>query len=169
MSEDVVLGKPVLNPSPKTKFARTELEAAQHPLSIALMECWLDHEVSGGMRMGRDIPSRALSKLLPHVLITEPIGSWDDARVRLAGTALIERFGRDVAGATVSQLYVSDPEGGKLLLRLGRRAVETRKPGLLDTRIFTYDIEAMHLEIVMFPIFSPDGEGVWNLVGAFKF
>ncbi|MGZ6009891.1 MAG: hypothetical protein ACXWLO_11455, partial [Rhizomicrobium sp.] len=80
---DVVLGKPVLNQSPVYRYIRTVLDTVTHAGAISLVECWRGHEATGGMRMGRDIPSRALAKLLPFILITEPVGDWDDARIRL--------------------------------------------------------------------------------------
>jgi hypothetical protein len=169
MSDAVVLGQPVLNPSPQYRYVRTVRMAPSHPSSIALMACWRELEAKGGMRMGRDIPSRALVKLLPHILITEPIDNWEDARIRLAGTAMLERFGRDIAGTLVSQIYENDLDGAQLLLHLGRCATESREPGVVDTRIFVDGIEMMHLEIVLMPINSADGSGVWNLVGAFRF
>ena len=121
------------------------------------------------MRMRRDIPSRALARLLPYILITEPVGAWDDARIRLAGTALMERFGRDIAGELASHVYVNEPSGARLLLQAARRAVETREPGLIDLRILMDEIEVFHLETVLLPIWSPDGSASWSLVGAFRF
>ena len=168
MSE-VVLGKPVLNPSPTYRYVRTVIDSLTHPSAIALLECWRSLEEKGGMRMGRDIPSRALAKLLPYILITEPVGAWDDARIRLAGTALMERFGRDIAGELASHVYVNDPNGARLLLRAAQRAVETREPGLIDLRIRMDEIEVFHLETVLLPIWSPDANASWSLVGAFRF
>jgi hypothetical protein len=169
MSDAVVLGQKVLNPTPQYRYVRTVRSTVEHPSSIALMSCWRELEAKGGMRMGRDIPSRALIKLLPHILITEPIDDWKDARIRLAGTAMIERFGRDIAGSLVSETYNQDDDAAKMFLELGRRAAHSREPGVVDTRIFVDGIEMMHLEIVLLPIYSPDGAGTWNLVGAFRF
>jgi hypothetical protein len=169
MKDDVVLGQAVLNPSPQYKYVRTVQPNGNHPNSLALISCWDEFEAKGGMRVGRDIPSRALAKLLPHILIAEPVRQWEDARIRLAGTALIERFGRDIAGLLVSQLYADNPEGASLLLDLGRRTVGTHQASILDTRIIVDDSEMMHMEMVLLPIQSRDGSEVWILVGAFKF
>ena len=168
MSEAVVLGKPVLNQSPVYRYIRTVLDTVTHAGAISLLECWRGHEATGGMRMGRDIPSRALARLLPFILITEPVGDWDDARIRLAGTALIERFGRDVAGELASQVYAEDPDGAHLMLQQGRRAAETREPSIIELRILMDEIEVFHLETVLLPIFSPDGSASWTIVGAFR-
>lgn len=168
MNDDVVLGQAVLNPSPQYRYVRNVLANASHPGSLSLISCWKEFEAKGGMRMGRDIPSRALAKLLPHILIAEPVRQWEDARIRLAGTALIERFGRDIAGLLVTQLYADNPEGAPLLLELGRRTVQTRQTSVLDTRIIVDDAEMMHMEMVLLPIQSKDGSEIWILVGAFK-
>jgi hypothetical protein len=135
----------------------------------ALLECWREHEAKGGMRVGRDIPSRALAKLLPYILIAEPVGSWGDARIRLAGTALMERFGRDVAGEVISDAYAEKPDGASSLLAAAHDAAENRHPGLIDLRILMDEIEVFHLETVLLPIQSPDGTARWSLVGAFQF
>ena len=169
MSDAVVLGQKVLNPTPQYRYVRKVRSTADHPSSVALMSCWREHEAKGGMRMGRDIPSRALVKLLPHILITEAVDDWQDARIRLAGTALLERFGRDIAGSLATQIYADDLEGIKFLLQHQRRAMEVREPCVVDTRIFLDGMEMMHLEIVLLPIYSPDGNDIWNLVGAFRF
>lgn len=169
MTDDVVLGKPVLSPLPVYRYVRSALDHLSHPNSQALFACWLEHEAEGGMRMGRDIPSRSLAKLLPNIIIAEPIDHWQDARIRLAGTALMERFGRDVAGETANDLYAEDRDGAKLLLKLARQAAEIRKPGMIDLRILTDDIEVFHIETVLLPIFAPDGSASWAMVGAFRF
>lgn len=121
MTDNIVLGKPILNPLPVHRYIRTVLDKLCHPNARALLECWREHEAKGGMRMGRDIPSRALAKLLPNIIIGEPIGGWDDARIRLAGTALMERFGRDVAGELTSELCPGS--------RRGRAVAKARPPG----------------------------------------
>jgi hypothetical protein len=169
MSDGVVLGQPVLNPTPQYRYVRTVRATADHPSSIALISCWREFEAKGGMRIGRDIPSRAIVILLPHILITETVDDWQDARIRLAGTALMERFGRDIAGSLATEIYADDLEGIKFLLQQQRRAMEVREPCVVDTRIFLDGIAMMHLEIALMPIQSPDGAAIWNLVGAFRF
>ena len=169
MNQTVVLGKPILSPSPTHLFLRKSLDRLEHPSANALLTFWRDQEPKGGMRMGYDIPSRAVAKFLPHILIAEPVGDWDDARIRLAGTSLIERFGRDVAGDTASHIYAENPEGASVLLKAARRAAVDRDTGLVDLRILRDGIEVFHLETVLLPILSPDGAATWTLVGAFRF
>ena len=169
MSNDIILGRSVLGPASLYDFVRTEISEAQHPLSLALLEYWRELERDGGMRLGRDIPARALAAVLPYTIIAQPVGQWDNARVRLAGTALVERFGRDITGMMQSEIFGPDPNSHLIILKLSRRAVKTRDPSLIETRISKAGIEAMRLEIVLVPINSPDGSEVWGLGGVFKF
>ncbi len=168
MTNEVVLGRPVLNQLPVHRYVRTVLDKLNHPSAQALLECWREHEANGGMRMGRDIPSRALAKLLPNLIIAEPIGRWDGARIRLAGAAFMERFGRDVAGELTRHLYAKGEDGAALLLKLARQAAEFRKPGMMDLRIRAEEIEIFHIETVLLPIFAPDGTTSWAMAGAFR-
>ena len=169
MRNEVVLGRPVLSHLPVHRYVRTVLDSPNHPSAQALLEFWRGYETLGGIRMGRDIPSRALAKFLPHIIIAEPQGHWDDARIRLAGTAFMERFGRDVAGELTSRLYAEDQDGAALLLKLARQAAEMRKPGMIDLRIRADEIEVFRIETVLLPIYAPDGTTCWAMVGAFRF
>lgn len=169
MTKTVVLGTPVHTPSAEYQYPKTVIGEPVHPSTIALIECWRGHEAEGGMRMGRDIPCRTMASLLNSIVIAEPIGDWDDAHIRLAGSVLTERFGRDVTGMKINELYKDDPEGGRILLRGAKRANETREPMLIDARVLAGKIEVMRIEVVFLPIFAPDGVTQWCLTGTFRF
>lgn len=169
MTKSVVLGTPVHTPSAEYRYPKTVIGEPVHPSSVALIECWRAHEAAGGMRMGRDIPCRSMASLLHSIVIAEPIGDWQDAHIRLAGSVLTERFGRDVTGMRINELYENDPEGGAMLLRGAKRADETRAPSLFDTRVMAGKLEVMRLEVVILPIFAPDGLTRWCLAGTFRF
>lgn len=169
MSNSVVLGAVVHQPSAEFQYPKAKITVPEHPGSIALIGHWQGCEASGGMRMGRDVPSRATSKLLPNIAICEPLGAWADARVRIAGSILTQRFGRNIAGSLIRELYNSDPESGEMLLEGARQAQETRQPSLLSTRVVSNKIEVMRFEVVALPISSPDGLTPWCMVGIFRF
>lgn len=169
MSDYVVLGQPVHRPSPEFQYPKAVLTAPEHPSSAALIEIWRAHEATGGMRMGRDIPSRALAKFLPNIVIAEPKADWSDAHIRLAGSVLTERFGRDITGVQLMELYRADPQGGAMLLGGARQADETRKPVLLGTRVLAGSMEVMRFEVVAVPVYAPEGVRHWILVGTFRF
>ncbi len=169
MQDSIVLGKPVHTPSAEFRYPKTVIAVPEHPSSLELIEHWRTHEATGGMRMGRDIPSRAIAKFLSGIVVCEPVGAWADGRIRLAGSVLTQRFGRDIQGALIRDLYHNDPEGGDALLENARRAQETREPGLLSTRVCAGEIEVMRFEVVALPIWAPDATTRWSLVGVFRF
>jgi len=119
--------------------------------------------------MGRDVPSRGIARFLSHISICEPVDDWMDGRIRVAGSILVLRFGRDIGGMLVSDLYADDPKGGRILLETARRAQETREPGLLSARVCSNEVELMRFEVVALPIFAPDGVSPLSLVGTFRF
>lgn len=156
-------------PSAEFRYPKTVIEAPEHLSSMALIECWRAHEATGGMRMHRDIPSRAIAQFLSNIVVCEPVGDWADGHIRLAGSVLTQRFGREIQGASISELYANDPEGARMLLANARRAQKARKPGLLSTRVCTGQVEVMRFEVVALPIWAPDGATLWSLVGVFRF
>jgi hypothetical protein len=119
--------------------------------------------------MGRDIPSRELAKYLANIIIVEPIGDWDDSRVRLAGQVLMLRFGKDVTGHLGSEVFSDNPRGHRLLCDLSRKAGQTRKPYFVDSRVMRGGEELMRVESVIAPIFGPNGEPGWMLGAMFLF
>jgi hypothetical protein len=118
-----MLGSPVHQPSAEYSYPKAFIEVAEHPRSLQLIRLWRTFEGSGGMHMGRDIPYRITAIFLPNLVVVEPIGEWTDARIRLAGSLLMERFGRDIHGMLISELYAADPVMGEMLhKRLGFNA-----------------------------------------------
>ena len=165
----MVLGQAVHHPSSEFTYPKAMLTEPEHPAAIALIAVWRAYEATGGMRMGRDIPSRALAKFLPGLVIAEPVEDWKDARIRLAGSVLTERFGRDISGMMLSEIYRNDPDGGAKLLQGGRVAATTREPGILSTRVMAGTAELLRFEVVALPIYAPDGVTPWCMVGTFRF
>lgn len=169
MSDSYALGERLHKPSPDFLYPKVVIADPQHPSSKKLIAEWRANEAKGGMRMGRDIPCRAIARLLDCISICEPVGDWADGRIRIAGSILTLRFGRDIHGMLISELYKDDPEGGRILLERARRAQATREPALLDTRVCAGDVEVMRFEVVVVPIFAADGIAPLSLVGTFRF
>jgi hypothetical protein len=88
VSTFLVLGGPVHQPSAEYTYPKAFIEVAKHEGSLELMVLWRGFEKSGGMRMGREIPSRIKAKLLPNLVVIEPVGEWTDGHIRLAGSML---------------------------------------------------------------------------------
>lgn len=170
MSNEVVLGKSVHTPSPKDfRYLRESAHAAEHPCSLELLAYWRQCEDRGGMRMGRDLPSRAVAKLLPNIAVTEPIDGWADGHIRLAGLVYLERFGRDITGMNIRQLYAGDSAGADAILAGARHCAEHHCPTVLHTQVLAESTELMRFEVLALPIFAPGNNSVWNLAGTFRF
>ncbi|HEY5339234.1 MAG TPA: PAS domain-containing protein [Rhizomicrobium sp.] len=117
---------------------------------------------------GRDIPARAIAKLLSNILIYEPIANWEDARIRYAGFSLAKLFGGDITGLPYSKI-MADDRGGTL-----KRLFFEARSIVADNLCLTWDHKALsdgvtiaHQELVTFPISSPDGANRWILSAAF--
>ena len=140
------------------------VEAPSHPDALKLLAFW-DARPADGIVMGRDIPSRAVARLLSGILISEPIDGRSDFRVRLAGASLRKRFGRDVKGLKLSEMF--SPAEFQDHLKTGLMAIESCKPFVIDSRLIAGTVEQMHLEVVQFPVIAPDRKSKWLLVGLF--
>lgn len=169
MSDLYAFGERVHKASEKFTYPKAVITEPQHPNSKRLITHWRAYEATGGMRMGRDVPSRAIATFLSCISICEPLGDWMDGRIRIAGSILTLRFGRDIHGMLVSELYKDDPGGGRTLLENARRAQETRQPGLLSARVLADQHEVMRFEVVALPIFAADGLAQLGLAGTFPF
>lgn len=169
MSDSYALGERIHKPSGQFTYPKAVIAEPEHPSTKVLIAHWRAYEAKGGMRMGRDVPSRAIASFLSCISICEPLGDWTDGRIRIAGSILTLRFGRDIHGMLISDLYKDDPAGGRMLLENARRAQETREPGLLSARVLADQHEVMRFEVVALPIFAADGLSQLSLVGTFRF
>lgn len=169
VSDKMVFGRPLHEPSSEFNYPTILKDAPELPGTKALRDIWHTFETSGGMRMGRDIPSRELGKFLGNITIVEPIGDWEDSYVRLAGQMLMSRFGRDVTGMKGSDVFGDNPRGHKFLCDLSRESTKTRKPFFIDSRVMRNGAELMHLESMNAPIYGPNGEPGWMLGAMFLF
>lgn len=169
VSDLYALGERVHTPTGGFLYPKSVIVEPEHRSSKELIAHWRACEAKGGMRMGRDVPSRKIARFLANISICEPVGDWADGRIRVAGSILVLRFGRDIGGMLIRELYKSDPEGGRMLLQSARRAQETRAPGLLTTRVCSNELELMRFEVVALPIFAVDGISPLSLVGTFRF
>lgn len=170
MSNSLVLGEAVHTPQPDTfKYVWRGIETPGHPSSLVLVEYWRACEARGGLRMGRDIPSRALAPILRSLAISEPVADWSDSILRLAGLGYAQGYGRDVTGMRLSELHRDDPKGHAFLLEGARRAERENQPTFGEIRAMVGGQDAIRFEIVGLPIYAPDGVTKWNLSGAFRF
>jgi hypothetical protein len=144
----------------------TQITEPTLPGAKRFVEFWHLRQPAGVM-VGRDVPSRAIAPLLSSLIVYEPVDDGRDWRIRLAGAALLRRFGRDVTGSLISELY---PQDHFLILR--RRALlvmHLNLPQLDDVVIRSGERTLLHFETVHVPVYAPDGITRWDMAGYFYF
>jgi hypothetical protein len=142
------------------------IAAPAHPEAVKALAFW-DARPADGIIIGRDVPSRAIASLLSHIIVHEPIDGGSDLKVRVAGTAVRRRFGRDVTGETLSKLFPtpSFPERLKSVLT----AIETGVPQFADCQLSSGSLEILHSELVILPVLAPDRVSKWAMTVVFFF
>jgi hypothetical protein len=137
-----------------------------HSMAEEAMRFW-DGRPQDGIVIGRDIPSRAIAKLLSRTIIYQPIEGGRDLKVHLAGTSIRRRFGRDITGAKMSELFV--PEEFPVRYKTMMETVESNEPRMATIVHRAGPVEILRLELLMLPARSPDGSEIWPLVFCFYF
>jgi hypothetical protein len=166
----VVLGRIFDHSHYDLEHRMTVVQTAAHPCSIQLLAYWRECDARGGMRMGRDVPSRAIGSLLKDLCVAEPVDDWADARIRLAGSTMTEYFGRDVSGMLMSQTIKGGRESDfKLMMNGARYATANNKPGTIDHLLLDEGRVALRQEMTAVPIWSPEGDARWLVTGTFNF
>jgi hypothetical protein len=163
MSHGVLLGRVFLGQSSKYEDIFEIIPEATDASSIELIAFWRACDERGGLIMNRDIPSRALSKLLHGLSVLEPLDSGLDFRIRLASRDSMKRYGRDTSGCRLSEL---SPE----IITWYRDCVAVfskHEPLVATLRVIDEVQSVMRLEVVVLPMLSPDRQTPWLLVGGF--
>ncbi|MEI9887960.1 MAG: PAS domain-containing protein [Rhizomicrobium sp.] len=141
------------------------LAAPAHQGARLLFEDWRRLDAAGGFIVGVHIPSRRLAGVLGGLSLYEPLDGGGDFRVRLAGTGVLRRFGRDVTGLALSEIF-SGPQFTyhRALLR---RAQKSGEPFLLDVQKFCQGRRYLRFELLGLRVFSPDCRHPWIMIGQF--
>jgi hypothetical protein len=103
--------------------------------------------------------------LLSHVIVQEPINGGNDLKVRVAGTAVRRRFGRDITGDIMSNLFQAPTFPARLKSVL--TAIETGAPQFADCQLSNGSLEILHSELVILPILAPDRVSKWAMTVVF--
>ena len=143
-----------------------QLDTPTLPKAKRLLEFWLAHQPDGVV-IGRHVPSREVAPLLSSLVIYEPVEDGDDWRIRLAGAALLRRFGRDVAGQTISTLYPRDHFS--ILRSRAQAVVRLNAPHIDEVTIRNSERTLQHFETVHLPVYAPDRLSKWDMAGYFYF
>jgi len=143
----------------------TSILSPQHLGAQALYERWRDLQKSEGFVVGRDVPSRELSDILRNLAVFEPIEDVTDFRARLSGTAFMRRFGRDITGLRLSEIF----REGRFEFHRDSMAEVVRKrvPFAFDVNLQRGQRAFLRFEILRLPVLSPDRKATWVLSGLF--
>ncbi len=135
-----------------------------HPGACVTFENWREKHKNGGFAVGRDLPSRALAGVLRNLAICEPVRGGADFHVRLAGTGFVRRFGCDVTGTLLSQLY--DPQDFQRCVGTLQYAMRGA-PSSWDVKLIRNGRTELQYESLLLPVLSPDLSRSWVLAGIF--
>jgi hypothetical protein len=165
----IILGKAVDRTHYEYEHRVTPVKVATHPSTIRLIAYWQQCEERGGLRMGRDIPARAIAALLKDLTVAEPVNDWADARIRLAGSGMAVHFGRDVSGALMSEIAGGAESDWRMLLAGAKSVIAHNRPGTIQQIILDDGREIQRQELTALPILAPDSDARWVLTGTFDF
>jgi hypothetical protein len=104
---------------------------------------------------------------MSHLVVYEPLEEARDFRARIAGTSLLRRFGRDISGSRLSELF--EPDAFAAQRDDMRTLLRTRRPCVLEVRATIDNYPVLHFEIVALPVLAPDRETPWILSGLFYY
>jgi hypothetical protein len=142
------------------------MSAPSHPNACDLYIFWQAAQASGGLRVRRDVPSRAIAPLLSQLTLYEPLDGGMDFRARVVGTASLRRFGVETTGSLLSEMF--DDEGFHRRRRNMLGLLDTDRPYALDVKALGPDgALRLHFEVLAVPVWSPDGRTLWVLSGVF--
>lgn len=130
-----------------------------------LFDHWQALDARGGLVVGRDVPSRKLASVLRNLALFVPIDGGADFGARLAGTAYMRRFGCDITGLALPEIF----DHSDLACRRAEFAeiLRDRRPSLFDVKLTRGDREVLRFETLGLPVTSPDRRETWILSGLF--
>ena len=140
------------------------VERAENPHIISLLEFYKRHRRADGLLPRRLIPCRELMPLLQNLYLIEPVDATGrDWRFRLAGTAIRHRFGIEVTGKLVRDIYTEDSV--ERPTERYREVAFGREVHILRGRFLGGGREFFDVELLEFPVEGPI-EGCETVAGA---
>lgn len=131
-----------------------------HPVAGKVLAFWRERPADG-IVIGRDVPSRAIASLLSRIIVHEPIDDGRDLKVRVAGGGIVRRFGIDITGKTMSELFPTPDFKDRLESVL--KAIREGTPQYADCVLCAGNVEMLHTELVILPVYAPNHVDVWGL------
>jgi hypothetical protein len=132
--------------------------APSHPQAAQALAFW-QARPADGIVIGRDVPSRAIAAQLNRIMVQEPIAGGRDLKVRLAGNVVRERFGLELTGKSVSDLFPDSAER----IALAMTAIATGEPRFADSILGNGSLEVVHSEHIILPVFAPNYADKWAM------
>jgi len=156
-----------LAPDPRTGFKQCESRrsAPCHVDGKLLLDYW--NERDRVLLMGQDLPCRRLAKVLPNLAVLDYRASARDFRIRLAGFALVRRFGHDIGHRYLRDIVTEDEHEHLRALFLEVR--DTGQPAIRDVKIRSPDRPLVHYEMMALRVLAVDRETPLILMGMFFF
>lgn len=151
--------------APDYRECCVRLIAPKHAGADLVLRVWQERVAAGGFLVGRDVPSRVLSRVLHNLAVFEPVAGARDIRVRLAGTAFYRPFDRDVTGARFSELF--DPPAFERNCNLLIETIQSGNPTVLAIERAQGSRVLTRYECLLLPVLSPDRAAHWVLAGLF--
>ena len=136
-----------------------------HPHAVAFLGMWRYKSYMRELVVGKDLPSPSFVRFLANLMTVEPTDDDTDGCIRVAGSALRYRYGRDVTNARFSQLHTA-PGAADNLMRL-REVRRTGTPIVYRATVIRARAPALRYETVLLRILAPDECTYWNVVGIF--
>lgn len=155
---DPVTGQPL-------RIQFEEIEALSHADAEALLAYWSHCRKSGGFVMSRDVPSKAIARLMKYLVVLEPLTDCVDFKYHLTGMVLTERLGRDVTGMLISEVF--EPGPAQSLIDAARKTIDTDGPIFARIHIRGVLSDVRKPELVLLPIGQLHAPDTWVLVGVF--
>ncbi len=145
----------------------TQIPEPVHFGARLLFERWRELQGGDGFVVGRDVPARQLGGILRNLAVFEPLDDCRDFRARLAGTAFLRRFGRDITGFKLSEIF-QEPilEGYRAQMA---EVVKSGAPLALDVKLQRGKRAFLHAELLRLPVQSADRTSTWVLSGLFYY
>ncbi len=146
--------------SPGVRSAYKPIMELTHPLKDKVLAFWHDRPVDG-IVIGRDVPSRVIASLLSRVIVHEPIDGDRDLKVGVAGGGIVRLFGTDIPGKTMSELFPTPDFAERRESVL--KAIREGTPQYADCVLSAGNIEMLHTELVILPVYAPNHVDVWGM------
>lgn len=141
------------------------LDAPTHHKARDFLAVWRESCQDGDIVIGTDIPSRPFARLLENLMVVEPVEDGRDGLVRVAGTSLRERYGREVSGKRLSTLFSPDVFAQNLARM--RAVRETGSPLILTGSVPRQAAPPQRFEAIIIRARAPKTDALWNAVGIF--